>query len=99
MSEYFSVDGENFSELHDQSSTTDKFIMMLNLYQFDFFVTFFGFYIIRYMFPNSILGKDQSMRVGFILAFFYSIFEFIRSRLLDYKKELDTTGSGGSSYY
>uniref|UniRef100_A0A6C0IZP5 Uncharacterized protein n=1 Tax=viral metagenome TaxID=1070528 RepID=A0A6C0IZP5_9ZZZZ len=98
MSEYISVDGGNFTELHGQSSTTDKFIMMFNVYQFDFFVAFFGFYIVRYMFPNSILGNDQSVRTGLIVAFCYAIFGLIRSRLLDYKKELDIR-SVGSSYY
>lgn len=98
MSEYFAVDGGNFIELDDKSNTTDKFIMMFNVYQFDFFVAFFGFYIVRYMFPNSILGIDQSMRVGLTVAFFYAIFGLIRSGLLDYKKELDIR-SVGSSYY
>ena len=98
MSEYFSVDGGNFIELHDKSSTTDKFIMMFNVYQFDFFVAFFGFYIVRYLFPNSILGNDQSLRVGLTVAFFYAIFGFVRSGLLDYKKNLDVR-SVGSSYY
>jgi hypothetical protein len=98
MSEYFSVDGGNFIELHDKSNTVDKFIMMFNVYEFDFFVAFFGFYIVRYMFPNSILGNDQSLRVGLTVAFFYAIFGFVRSGLLDYKKKLDVR-SVGSSYY
>jgi hypothetical protein len=98
MSEYFSVDGGNFLELHNKSSTADKFIMMLNVYQFDFLVAFFGFYIVRYMFPNSILGNDQSLRVGLTIAFCYAIFGFLRSGLLDYKKKLDVR-SVGSSYY
>jgi len=98
MSEYFSVDGGKFTELHDQSSTADKFIMMFNVYQFDFLVAFFGFYIVRYMFPNYILGNDQSLRVGLTVAFFYAIFGFVISGLLDYKKKLDVR-SVGSSYY
>tara|TARA_Y100000389_G_scaffold202933_1_gene249788 strand:+ start:537 stop:845 length:309 start_codon:yes stop_codon:yes gene_type:complete len=102
MSEYFALDGGNFIgnfiKPHDQSSTTDKFIMMFNVNQFDFFVAFLGFYIIRYVLPNSILGNDQSMRVGLIVAFCYAIFGFVRSGLLDYKKKLDIR-SVGSSYY
>lgn len=98
MSEYFSVDGGNFIELDDKSSTTDNFIMMFTVDQFDFFVSFFGFYIVRYMFPNSILGNDQSLRVGLTVAFFYVIFVFVRSGLIDYKKKLDVR-SVGSSYY
>lgn len=98
MSEYFSVDGGNFLELHDKSSAADKFIMMFNVHQFDFLVAFFGFYIVRYMFPNSILGNDQSLRVGITVAFFYAIFGFVSSGLRDYKKKLDVL-SVGSSYY
>jgi len=97
MSEYFALDGGNFSELN-HSSTINRFIMMFSVYQFDFFVAFFGFYIVRYVFPNSILGNDQSMRVGLTLAFFYAIFGFISSGLRDYKKKLDVQ-SVGSSYY
>lgn len=98
MSEYFALDGGNVLELHDQSSFTDRFIMMCNVYQFDFLVAFIGFFIVRYLFPNSILGTYQSMRVGLTFSFFYAIFGFIRSGLLDYKKELDVR-SIGNSYY
>lgn len=97
MSEYATSDG-NFSKLYDKSSISDKFIMMFNVYQFDFLVAFFGFYIVRYMFPNSVLGNDQSLRVGLTISFFYAIFGFVRSGLLDYKKKLDVR-SVGSSYY
>lgn len=98
MSDYFSAHGGDFLELTDKSSVADKFIMTLNVYQFDFLVAFFGFYTVRYLFPNSILGNDQSLRDGFIIAFSYAIFGFIRSGLLDYKKYLDIR-SVGSSYY
>lgn len=97
MSEYSTVDG-NLSELSDKSNYMDKFIMMLNVYQFDFIVAFLGFYLVRYLFPNSILGHDQSVKVGLTVAFCYAIFGFVRSGLLDYKKVLDIR-SVGSSYY
>ena len=97
MSEYATSDG-NFSKLYDKSNYIDKIIMMFNVYQFDFIVAFLGFFIVRYTFPNSILGNDQSLKVGLTLAFFYAIFGLIRSGLLDYKKDLDIR-SVGSSYY
>lgn len=96
MSEYLTSDDANFIELHDQSSTTDKFITMFSVYQFDFCVAFLGFYIFRYVLPNSILGNDQSMRVGFIFAFCLAIFGKVRSGLLDYKKKLDIRSVGSS---
>lgn len=98
MSEYFSLDHGNFVELHDQSGIIDKFIMMLNMYQFDFLVAFLGFYIVRYMFPNLVSGIDQNLRVGLIFAFFYAVFRILTSKLLDYKRNLDIR-SVGSSYY
>ena len=98
MSEYVALNGDNFIELYDKSGYIDKFIMMLNVYQFDFLVAFLGFYIFRYVFPNTTLGNDQSMRIGLVVAFFYALFGAVRSGLLDHKKELDVR-SVGSSYY
>lgn len=98
MSEYFASDGGNLMKLNDKSSFIDRLIMMFNVYQFDFLVALFGFYIVRYLLPNTILENDQNMRTGFTVAFFYAIFGFVRSGLLDHKKELDVR-SVGSSYY
>jgi hypothetical protein len=89
MSEYFELDGETSLQLRDNSSIIDKFIMMFTAYQFNFFVAFLGFYIVRYVFPNTILGKDQSMKDGLTIAFFYAMFYFIMSELIEYKKTLD----------
>ncbi len=91
MSDYFVVDGGNFVELNYETNFINKIIMMFNVYQFDFLVAFLGFYMVRYLFPNTILGNDQSMKVGLTLAFFYAILGFFRSSLIDYKKELDIT--------
>ena len=99
MSEYFALDSGNFVELYNQFSIIDKFIIMLNVYQFDFLVAFFGFFIVRYLFPNLIIGTDQSLRAGLVFAFFYAIFGLIRSGLLEYKKELDIRSVGSSYYY
>ena len=91
MSEYFKVDGGTYVKLNDNSSCIDKIIMMFSVYQFDFIVAFIGFYIIRYVFPNTILGKDHSLKDGLTLAFFYAFFGFLRSSLLEYKKILETS--------
>ena len=98
MSEYNTSGSRNFIELNDPLRFINKLIMMFNVYEFDFIVAFFGFLLLRYWFPNTILGNDQSMKVGFILAFCYALFGFVRSGLLDYKRKIDIT-SIGSSYY
>ena len=89
MSESFDSYAVNFMELHNKPNFIDKFIMMFDMYQFNFFVAFFGFYIMRYLLPNSLLGNNQSIRAGLILAFFYATFGFVSSGLLDYKRKLD----------
>lgn len=98
MSDHFVVEGDNFVELKDDTSFIDNIILNLNVHEFDFIVAFIGFYIVRYLFPNTILGNDQNIKVGLVVAFFYAVLGFLRSGLLDYKKKLDIR-SVGSSYY
>lgn len=66
----------------------DKILDGIHIYEIDFIVGFIGFYIIRYLAPNTILGVKQDMTTGLTLAFFFATFNFIRSAIIDYKKQL-----------
>lgn len=90
MSEYL-LEDTHFVQIRDQANIFEKTIVDLNLYQFDFVIMLFGFYVIRYVFPNALLGNDQSIKAGFTVAFFFALFGYIRSHMLDYKKRLDIT--------
>ena len=80
----------DFVELgNDNLYVFDQIIKKMNIYQFDFLLAFFGFYIVRYTFPNLVLEKDQNLKTGFTLAFCYALLGFIRSQILKYKNDID----------
>lgn len=97
MSEY-SHTGSTYAKLSDTSNLLESSVRYLTIYQFDFLVALVGFLIVRNVFPNALLGTQQNLRAGFVIAFFYAIFGLIRSGLNNYKKRLDVT-SVGFSYY
>ncbi len=97
MSEYSHVSTTQ-AKLQDTSNYFDDIVRYFSVYQFDFLVAFIGFFIVRYIFPNTLLGSSQNVITGLTIAFFYATFGLIRSGLNNYKRRLDVT-SVGFSYY
>lgn len=86
MSEYLQSE---FVELNTDTNIIHRIMLALNVNQFDFVVAFIGFYIVRYVFPNSLLTTEQNFKTGIIIAFCYAIFGVIRSSIMHYKTRLE----------
>lgn len=83
------IDGSELVEFHHKMNFVDKLISNFTTLEFEFIIAFLGFYIVRFVCPNSILGLDTNMKTGFTLSFFYALLILLRSLLLDYKKDVD----------
>tara|TARA_B100001741_G_scaffold307630_1_gene302739 strand:- start:2366 stop:2668 length:303 start_codon:yes stop_codon:yes gene_type:complete len=80
-------DGRN--GLNEPLTTTERLASLVTVLQFDFVVALIGFFLVRYLAPQSILGRDTDVKSGLVFAFFYALFGVIRSLLLGWKTGVD----------
>tara|TARA_Y100000741_G_scaffold89868_1_gene66440 strand:+ start:476 stop:721 length:246 start_codon:yes stop_codon:yes gene_type:complete len=60
----------------------ERGFLKIPMYQLDFLVSFFGFFIVRYCAVQLALVQSIQPKVGLVIAFFYALFNFLRNQLL-----------------
>lgn len=64
-------------------SSAERRLLNLPMYQLDFLVCFFGFFIVRYCAVQVALAQTIEPKVGLVIAFFYALFNFLRVQILN----------------
>ena len=63
-------------------------IASMAVYEFDFLVAFFGFLMVRYTVPHSLLGRDVSLGAGVVLATAFALYGYVRALLIQWRKSI-----------
>lgn len=60
----------------------ERGFLRITMYQLDFLVSFFGFFIVRYCAVHLALAKNIEPKIGLVISFFYALFNFLRHQIL-----------------
>ena len=61
-------------------------IRSMSIHEFDFFLGLVGFFVVRHLVPQRVLGKKANAVTGIVLAFCYALFGYIRTVSLEFKR-------------
>lgn len=71
-----------------EKNTILAWIAKMAVYEFDFLVAFFGFLLVRYTLPNSVLGREVSLGSGVVLALGFALYGYVRALLIQWRESI-----------